>query len=209
MKGWAPGPRIEFDEGPHTYRVDGRPVPSVTQLLDHLNDWSHVPAIDLECARALGRDVHHACNLLARGSLDFRSLDSTVRPYVDAAAKFLEESPAIVIGAELRVASTVLGVAGTMDLLMHRDDVIYYVDWKTSAAVPSTVGPQLAAYEVLYNCFTNPHFTLSSRRRKAKRLCVRLGMGTYRVDVLDDFRKDWATFASCLTVWKHRERKYG
>jgi hypothetical protein len=202
-------PRIAFDEATHSYQLDGKRVPSVTQVLDPLNDWSRIPAVDLECKRALGSDVHLACNLLVRGDLDRNSLDSLVKPYVDAAEKFLTEHPGTVIASECRVASAALGVAGTIDLLMYHQQMMWYVDWKITETVPSTVGPQLAAYEVLHLTSIDPSFRHWHTRPRAKRFCVRLSPGGYRLDYQNDFRRDWADFLSCLNVWKHRESKYG
>lgn len=198
-------PRIEFQHSDHTYKLNGRRVPSVTQVLDHLNDWSGIPAIDLECKRQLGTDVHLACHLLARGCLDWATLDAQVRPYVMAAQSFLDETPGVTLASEQVVGSALLGVAGTLDLLREIRGTPYFIDWKISELLPKSVGPQLAAYELLFD----HTFRLGRGRRRCKRLCVRLGMGTYRVEVLDDYRRDWSTFASCLNVFKIREARYG
>jgi hypothetical protein len=201
---------IEFYEHDHAYRINGRRVPSVTQVLDHLNDWSQIPAIDLETKRVLGRDVHVACNLLVRGQLDWSSLDPAVRPYVRAAELFLQENICAPLASELRVASPLLGVAGTLDLYAeHHDGGLWYIDWKISETVPSTVGAQTAAYEVLHRCTVDPTFKPWHARPRSKRACVRLGMETYRIEILSYFERDWSTFISCVNNWKHREAKYG
>lgn len=202
-------PRIDFDPGLHRYHIEGRHVPSVTQVLDHLNDWSHVPAIDLECARALGREVHEACNLMVRAQLDFTRLDPAIRPYVDGAQKFLQENEGVILASELRMGSSALGFAGTLDLLLEQDTDLWVIDWKTSQVVPTTVGAQTAAYEILFNCMRDPTFRPWMPRPRVRRCCVRLGMGTYRIQMLNDFRKDWNDFSSCLNTWQLRERKYG
>jgi hypothetical protein len=198
-------PTIEFFSHDHTYRVNGRPAVSVTKVLDCLNNWDHIAAIDLEAARALGSEVHAACDLLVRGTLDMDSLDPTVRSYVLGAQRFLEETPGVTLASEARVASPRLGVAGTLDLLREHDGELCFIDWKCSAIVPTTVGAQLSAYQMLFDETFRP----GKPRERCKRLCVRLGMGTYRIELKDDFRTDWATFVSCLNIYKHREAKYG
>ena len=46
---------LTFDEAAHEYRLDGRRLPSVTQLLAPLVDYSKVPRETLERAQALGQ----------------------------------------------------------------------------------------------------------------------------------------------------------
>lgn len=195
--------KISFHAPTHTYDIDGVRVPSVTQVLAPQNDWSMVPAWQLEAAAALGRDVHTAVNLLARGVLDWESLDDALVPYVRGAERFLRESGGVVIAAEQVVGSKSLGVAGTLDLMMTWDNWLYLIDWKVSAAVPSTVGAQLAAYLQLYvETYNN-----GRRLRRARRLCVRLGHDSYSTQRMDELNGDFQLFLSCLNTFKHRERR--
>lgn len=194
---------IEFDAPKHAYAIDGVRVPSVTQVLEPQNDWSMVEAWQLEAARALGQDVHTAVNLLAREVLDWESLDIALAPYVRGAKLFLEEFGGVVLAAEQMVASKRLGVAGTLDALLSKKRWIYFVDWKISAAVPSTVGAQLAAYMELYADM----FCSGRKPLRAHRLCVRLRPNGYSCERMDAFNGDWALFQSCLNTFKHRERR--
>jgi hypothetical protein len=197
---------IAFDETTHTYRVDGVRFPSVTEVLAPQTDWSHVPAWQLEAARCLGRDVHAAVNLLARGQLDESSLDPAVAPYVNGAAMFLRTSGATVLAAEQRVACKRMRVAGTLDLLIYWGDFYYFVDWKVSDAVPKTVGAQLAAYEYLYS----ETFPLAIKHSRTKRLCVRLKHNDYSSHRCNEYNSDLNLFRACTATWWHREeRKYG
>ena len=195
---------ITFHEQTHAYTVDGVSVPSVTQVLEPQNDWSHVDAVALECARCLGRDVHQAINLLACNVLDWESLDPAIATYVRGAERFLKESGGVVLASELRVASKVLGVAGTLDLVMHWGGWEYFIDWKVSAAVPSTVGAQLAGYQRLYS----ETFRGGRRLTRARRLCVRLKPNGYTSTRMNDQNGDDALFIACFTTFKHRERRH-
>lgn len=213
---------IEFEPVTHTYRVDGRRVPSVTQVLASQNDWSHINALVLEAKAQLGRDVHHALHLLAHGHLDWRSLDGAVAPYVRSGQRFLHEygrGGITVLGAEVPVASRTLGVAGTLDLYGHAtlDDgpptrsrwrtYEVFVDWKIAEVMPSTVGAQLAAYQKLYDETFRPR---SKARFATKRLCVRLSPDGYKVARLEDWHSDYTLFVSCFNAFIARERKsYG
>src|SRR5262245_30523239 len=53
-RSWGTPVQIDFDAAHHAYSIDGKPVPSVTQVLAPQNDWSHVDAWALEAAAALG-----------------------------------------------------------------------------------------------------------------------------------------------------------
>lgn len=200
---------IEFDARSHEYRMHGRRVPSVTQVLDQLNDWSKIDPFTLAMKAADGRDVHAACNLLVREQLDWSSLPKHIADYVTGAAAFLDEFGGVVRASEQIVGTDLLWCAGTLDLLIERNDWLYFIDWKICETVPSTVGPQLAGYEVLYHCQRDPQYRPWHPRPKSKRICVRLRPGTYAVDRQVDFQGDYATFLSCLNNWKHREAKYG
>lgn len=198
--------KIEFDAASHSYTVDGKRYPSVTEVLRPQTDWSHVPAWQLEAAGALGRDVHAAVNLLARGQLDEESLDAAVAPYVNGAAMFLRQSGATVIASEQRVASTTLRVAGTLDLLVEWDGWLCYVDWKVSDAMPKTVGAQLAGYQKLYE----ETFRAGRRHSRSRRYCVRLKHNDYSSERCRDDNGDFSLFQACVTThWNKQERKYG
>lgn len=194
---------ISFEAERHAYAIDGVSVPSVTEVLAPQNDWSHVDAWALEAARCLGQDVHAAVNLLARDALDWESLDPAIAAYVRGAERFLKASGAVVLASEQVVASKSLGVAGTLDLFVLWNGWHYFIDWKVSATVPSTVGAQLAAYQQLY-CET---FRSGRKLVRSRRACVRLKPDAYTVDRIDEPNGDWSLFLSCLNAYKHRQRR--
>jgi hypothetical protein len=191
---------IDFDEATHKYHIDGVPVPSVTQVIGYRNDWSHIEPWRLEAARALGTDVHAAVNLMVRHALDWGTVDPVILPYVRSAAMFVQATGGAILGSELRVGSKKLGVAGTLDLLLHWNGWEYYVDWKTSAAVPSTVGIQLAAYERLYA----ETFRHGRKQFRARRICVRLGTDGYNVNLCSD-TSDIGRFIEDIQRYKRLE----
>lgn len=202
-RSWGTPVQIDFDAAHHAYSIDGKPVPSVTQVLAPQNDWSHVDAWALEAAAALGRDVHAACNLLVRDALDWDSLDPAVAPYVRGAQQFLRKFGGVVLAAEQVVGNKLLGVAGTLDLLIMKNEWQYLIDWKVSATVPSTVGAQLAAYQQLYA----DTYRGGRRMVRALRRCVRLKPDGYSLHAMDERNGDYSLFISCLNAWKHRERR--
>ena len=67
--------QFEFDPAAHRYTLGGIVLPSVTQILRGLDDFSNVPARVLEKARDRGNRVHAACNLDVLGTLDENTVD--------------------------------------------------------------------------------------------------------------------------------------
>lgn len=194
-------PEITFDAERHAYRVDGKPVPSVTQCLDWLVDWSKVPADVLFYKSAIGTAVHEAVHLDCRGVLDDAALDPVLRPYLAQWRKFLAESGYTVLRSEMRVSHP-LGFAGTLDLILgrvERRNILrrYVTDIKTAAAIPPTAGPQTAAYQAAY--------TETFYQRTDGRRVLRLWPDGYRLDVLNDLA-DWSIFMSALNLTKWRTR---
>ena len=84
-----------FDPERHLYVADGRPVPSVTQVLHSARlaaDYSMVPPDVLERKRTIGQYVHKATQYLDEGCLDLETVDPELQPYLAAYQRFLEES---------------------------------------------------------------------------------------------------------------------
>lgn len=186
---------VEFNAGRHEYRVGGVLFPSVTQVLDPLEDWSAVPASILRAAADFGDHVHKACHLHDTGTLDWSSLDAELIPYVEQYQLFLEETGAVVLASELRVAHEGLRYAGTLDKLLLLHDHESLVDLKTTAVVPRTVGPQTAGYAQA----VQPSSMRSSRLMK-RRYCLHLQADKYRLIPQRD-PTDINVFHAALTLY--------
>jgi hypothetical protein len=187
--------RLEFDAGPHVYRLDGRVVPGVTQILAPLVDYSMVPADVLEVARLRGQWVHAAINAHCRGTLDVDALAPDVRAYVDQYLRFLDESGFVPTASEVRVASPKYGYAGTLDLLGEFQKGESLLDVKCTADLPEAVGPQTALYAQAYaETFGRP---------VKRRACLHLFPDRYRVEPLTA-ALDWTVALSCLNIWRFK-----
>lgn len=182
-------PELTFDAGTHVYRYGGRVVPSVTQVLDQLNDFSDVHPDRLEAARIRGSHVHAMIDLDNRGELDEASVDEAYLPYLEQWRLFLRESGFQVTASEMRVFHSKLRYAGTCDTLIGHNSS-WVLDIKTGA-VPRTVGAQLAAYQ---------HAMDPKPRR---RLCLALTPGNYQLHECKDL-SDFALFQSCLNIWRFK-----
>jgi hypothetical protein len=184
---------LEFDAATHTYTLRGTVLPSVTEVLRPLETFAHVPTDALEWARGRGSTVHEAMALLARDDLDWQSVDPDFAPYVRAGAKFLTDSDVTILGSELRVYSERLRCAGTLDLVVQWRTRPALLDFKATAQVPATVGPQTAGYEHLYR-------EQYGAKKRLQRYCVHLLPDDYRVIPLEDSR-DESIFLSALNLY--------
>lgn len=185
-----------FDEAEHRYYIGDRAVPSVTQVLEVLEELDGVPRQQLEMAAYRGRLVHEACALLVRGALDRRSVHPTLKGYIAAAESFLKTASLVPLLVEHRLYDESLGVAGTLDLLAMFKGNKCIFDWKSAESMPRTAGPQTAAYDRLYR----------GRPSRMPRYGVHLlPDGSFK---LHQYRSpsDWSMFVSALNCWKWKNR---
>jgi hypothetical protein len=195
---------LKFDEGTHRYWLDGRPVPSVTQVLAPSRaDLLAIPSDILERKRALGVAVHRATELIDLGEeLDPDSLDETWLPYIAAWRKFRAEVDFQITHVERKVWHRQMRYAGTLDrfgILEKRWPTV--IDVKCSAQLHPSYGPQLAAYARGHAHIEEPDREMEVRYR---RFVVQLKPdGTYRMPEYTN-PLDWAGFAGLLAFnqWK-------
>lgn len=191
---------LAFDAATHTYTLNGQRLPSVTQVLAPLYDFSRIPPDVLESARIFGQHVHEACDLFDRGQLDWLNLSPALVPYVEAWRKFIDDSGAIVIASEMRVVHEQLGYAGTVDNVLDWKGRTFIPDRKSTAVQPPTVGAQTAAYAQAWKAMHGG--------REPERRCIQLNPdGTYRVHAKRD-PADWSLFLSCLNIFKFKEKHH-
>jgi len=185
---------LTFDETSHVYRSGGNVVPSVTQVLSPLVDFSGIPEHVLDAKRQLGQKVHLACQLDDEDDLDEASVEQQVAPYLAAYRAFRRDTGATVLLNEQRVFDPLMLFAGTLDRVLGLNGAKWLVDLKTCISCPIAVGPQTAAY---LRALADPSVT----HRGALRLRPD---GTYRLDALTD-PNDWACFMACLTLRRFKE----
>lgn len=186
---------LTFDESTHTYRVGGKVVPSVTQILRPIIDFSGIDPAVLAAKADLGTRVHAACEFWDQDDLDESSVEDDVAPRLQAWQRFVRESDARVLYAERRVYEPMLGYAGTLDAVIEMGGRRVIVDRKTSDDVPASAGPQTAAYLRALG-------DISVTRRAV----VLLGADGRHQYVELTAADDMATFVACLTVWRFRAR---
>ena len=132
--------RIEISQG-HTYTVDGRVYPSVTQVIGEV--LSTEKCFYTPESRDRGIDVHRITAEIDSGkSID----DSMYRGYVSAYRKFLDECKPRWTFVEQKFFEPVWKYCGTVDRVGYILGKNVIVDIKTGS-VPYWAGIQLAAYE--------------------------------------------------------------
>lgn len=180
---------ITFEPTTHSYRLNGRPVPSVTQVLKAAGLIDRQWYTEEACR--LGSLVAEATALHDRGELDEATLDPAIRPYLDGWNRFLVDSGAEVILAEEPAANEVYGYAGTYDRWLKWEGLDWLIDIKTGACEPFHA-LQTAAYAA---CIGTP----------MQRACIHLdGDGGYRVNRHID-PNDEAVFKAALAITKWKE----
>lgn len=82
---------IEFFEDTHTYLVDGREVPSVSDILAYItaSHYGNINEAVLKQAAQRGTDVHKACQEIDYGCE--AEVDPQIAPYVRAYCDFLRD----------------------------------------------------------------------------------------------------------------------
>lgn len=193
---------VVFSPEGHTYTIDARPVPSVTQILRKLYDFSHVSAAVLAAKGALGTAVHLACELHDADDLDEASVAPDVVPFLDAYRLFKQQKCTRVIATEQIVSHATVGYAGKFDLLTEFDDARWLIDWKIPLAISPVVALQTAAYVG----------AMSAELRGGKlprRAALQLKAdGKYKLHEFAD-PNDWPTFVAFATShhWTTRNLK--
>lgn len=124
---------VEFDDATHTYYVDGDAKLSTTQVF---RDASMVDTQWFtEWHRWRGSKAHRLIAAYNKtGKLDRRTIDQKIRPYVEAAIKWQEETKFTAVLVEHRMYDPIYDVCGTLDLFggFANTQANTVVDYKTN-----------------------------------------------------------------------------
>lgn len=148
-----------FDETLHRYTLDGDVLPSVTQIIKPLYDFSMVPAGVLQRAAEFGTAMHLAVKLYLNDDLDEDSLDEPLQGCLSAFKEFqdtyhhiFKETPVV----EKTGYHARLKFAGTPDL----DFPSRVIDLKSRKVNMLTDGIQTAAYDHMTGKGNRERYTL-------------------------------------------------
>lgn len=146
--------KVQLDEATHTYTLDGKTYPSVTDICSMLRQSESVPLAVLEYAARRGTAVHELCELLDYGcETDGIPCEPELVGYVLAYMRFLRDYKPEWELIEYSMCSPALGYAGTLDRFGRIDGRPVLLDIKTTAS-PDRVtrvswACQLAGYSFL------------------------------------------------------------
>ena len=196
---------FRFDEPTHTYTLGTQVLPSVTQVLQPLQDFSMITPAVLEHARNRGVAVHRCVQLDIKNDLVEESVSPEIAGYLAAWRKFRSEcqiAEADFGEPERPLFHPALKFAGTPDVPLYLNGRWAVLDIKTAAGLGSTWPIQTAAYQELINVNTKK---LEHIIRDRYSLRLRED-GAYRLEQYKD-RGDWGVFQAALILhqWKGKQ----
>lgn len=142
---------LVFNEGPHTYTVDGERYISVTQVLRETGavDFSGVPPSILAAAQHRGTLVHAAVHYWNENDLDVAQFAQDCPEflgYLESWMRLVESGRLSPVLCEHRVASRRYQFAGTIDWLGVFDGQAALLDFATGDPDDCAKALQTAAY---------------------------------------------------------------
>lgn len=202
---------LHFDEEQHVYTCDGRPVPSVTQVLglvgtretenDRFTSVSGAEFIMGDAGGEFGTAMHDLIDFDIQGiECDY---DKRIDPWYQGYKNFRADHPELKSvrnifrepASEVMLFNRRLWLAGTLDWLAEDNKGnIYLIDWKTATAHSKTWNLQTAAYAELLRR------ELSIRVKH--RWVVQLKECGYTLHKRKNNPEDWTTYLSILNTWK-------
>lgn len=186
---------FRFVEESHEYFLGDRKLPSVTQVLKEAGLLYYPASSSYHMER--GSFVHRATEWIDRGTLDWDSLDDTLRPYCEAYAKFCRDVNPEPILSERPLYHAQFLFAGTLDRVVKMNGFTSLIDIKTGSPHPATA-LQVSAYAELARVNEDIHFLK----------CFSLHLrddGSYRLDEIPDARRNLQIFLAALSVVRWKE----
>ena len=189
---------FRFDEESHTYFLGDRKLPSVTQILRGAGMLYYPASPSSEYHMERGTLVHKATEMIDKGTLDWDTLDETLRPYCEAYANFCSTvNMADIILSEKPMYHPRYLFAGKPDRVIQMNGLRSLIDIKSGSPHPATK-IQISAYCELVQANEKIPFI------KGFSLYLR-DDGTYRLDEIGDMKRHFQTFIAALSVVRWRE----
>lgn len=129
---------IEFDEAKHIYTIDGRVIPSVTDICSPItaDHYSSINSAVLEMASRRGTAVHEATELIDLGSMpdDDPEIDGYINAYLDFLLDYKPKWEYIEWVGHYEYLYYDMEYCGTVDRAGHVGDEFWVLDIKTTAS---------------------------------------------------------------------------
>lgn len=187
-----------YDEINRKHTLDGKPIPSVTQVIEVCDSWlkTHRQDENVKYALEKGRSIHLACELFDKGLLspEPNALDSRIQPYLESWIKFLNTFNPKWISIEQPLFNQQYRFCGKPDRVATIDGKITVIDLKHGAYI-ETYKLQCAAYAEM--CGAKDSITVILDENGDTPKIVR--SSTHQAD--------WSTFLCFLGVWRFKNNK--
>jgi hypothetical protein len=189
---------LTLDDDTHIYRLDGRIIPGVTEILKDVGLCDHFDDGNSEWYMERGRAVHAAIQYCIDGSLDWDTVEPCVMGFMHAFTKARVDLRFEVLACEKMVFDETRWYAGTLDLLVKMEDGYTQLwDIKSGSPLPWH-GLQTAAYAAA-------KFKTMTQSYKRYGLYLRED-GTYRL-VPHDGLNDFNDFFSAVNIYHAKRRR--
>lgn len=194
------------DSGYYCGQWDGKEIryPSVTTALGILTDFSRVQPDILKRACDFGNAVHRLVHFYEAGTLDVDSLDSALRPLLDAWIRRKTENGIIVHASEIAVVSTKYRYAGRLDVIADVKGTRGVIELKSRPYNPLADSLQTDAYKQAYN---ESYPKDRARKRYFCSLGAEEGDTFFEIKDTPGQPEHLAVFLSALALYKWRELK--
>ena len=180
--------KFEFNDQTHTYKLNGKIIPSVTQIINEVlfyNKYSSVSEDTLELAKKKGSLIHKEIeDYIKTGSTGFTTeLQSFINIVKDKKLEYMK--------SEVKVHNK--EIAGTIDIVCKIGDKNVIIDTKTTAELDKEyVSWQLSMYayilETHYNVRVDELYGMWLRDDKSKFVKVEKKTHNQVEDVLEAFK---------------------
>jgi hypothetical protein len=138
---------LEYDDEKHLYMLDGKPIPGVSDVLQHAGLTSGF--FRREDAER-GRDVHEQCELINRGIDGYLSRPE-VEPYVNQYRLWKEKEKPEILEVEKKVYHPTFLYAGRLDIVIRLDKkIVTDIKSQKKLAKIKTHFIQAAGYAIAY-----------------------------------------------------------
>lgn len=193
---------LHFDPKLHKYTLGEKDLPSVTTIIDPLQNWAGIPEEILAYACAKGLATHAAIKLHNENDLDINSLDLAIVPRFEAWLKFLTDKKPEIVGSERPMCSRLYHYAGTPDLWIKMNGDTWVIDIKPNSMF-NWYPIQLSGYQQLLK--EEEEFNVFAAHRATLQL---KDDGKYKFTAYSraNDATDMSTFLSCLRLHQWREK---
>ena len=193
---------FDYNDETHEYKYGGCKVPSVTQIIGILQNFSRINPDDLKVAQEWGTMVHSYLTVYDSGTLNLKTADPRMIPIIESWEKIkIARNWINPVLSEEKYYSKKYGFAGTMDRLF-KDGVKYtLIDFKTGGHDFTNL--QTAAY---LNLVRENYAQLNRVDRMMIHFDVN-GKATSEVYPMSGYKKDFSDFLCVMRAYQLKNRR--